>query len=117
MKSPKRTYIRTPHSPIPESIRSALKERLENHIAEKWSHTLVSLILRFRGAYAYVDVQDPTENIPTHLCRLGYLGNLEEWDFAFYKYSDEVYERSMDWDGSFVTTPERAFDVAASVYL
>ncbi|MCX6601846.1 MAG: hypothetical protein NT025_09865 [bacterium] len=81
---------------------------MEKHIAEKWDHTLVSLILRFRGAYAYVDVQDPT-----HLCRLGFLGDLDHWGFAFYKYSDDVYEKSRDWDGSFITTPERAFDVAA----
>jgi hypothetical protein len=106
-----------PVSPIPDSVRSALKQRLEEHIAEKWDHTLVSLILRFRGAYAYVDVQDPTEKFPLHLCRLDYLGDPDRWGFAFYKYSDEVYEKSRDWDGSFITTPEKAFDVAATVYL
>lgn len=103
--------------PIPDKVRKALKERLEQHIATNWDHTLVRLILRYRAAYAYVDVQDPTQNFPIHLCRLGYLGELEKWEFAFYKYSDEVYEKSRDWSGSFITTPEQAFDVAATVYL
>lgn len=104
-------------SPIPDKVRTALKERLERHIEANWDHTLVRLILRFRAAYAYVDVQDPTQNFPTHLCRLGYLGELEHWEFAFYKYSDEVYEKSRDWSGSFTATPEQAFDVSATVYL
>jgi len=117
LRKPATKKVLKPQSPIPKPGRSALKKRLEKHIAEKWDHTLVSLILRFRGAYAYVDVQDPTENIPTHLCRLGFLGDLDHWGFAFYKYSDGVYEKSRDWDGSFITTPEMAFDVAATVYL
>jgi hypothetical protein len=106
-----------PQSPIPKPARSALKDRLERHIAEKWNHTLVTLILRFHGAFAYIDVQDPTEKFPLHLCRLDYLGDSDRWGFAFYKYSDEVYEKSGDWNGSFITTPEMAFDVAATVYL
>lgn len=106
-----------PQSPVPRTVRSALQERLEKHIADKWNHTLVTLILRFHGAFVYIDVRDPTENIPTHLCRLTYLGDHDHWGFAFYKYSDDVYEKSRDWDGSFITTPEKAFDVAATVYL
>ena len=102
---------------IPDSIRKALQQRLEKHIVEKWSHTQASLQMRFRGRFAYIDTQVPTDQFPTHLCRLAYLGDAEQWEFAFYKYSDDVYEKSRDWNGSFVTTPEMAFDVAATVYL
>lgn len=117
VSKPSARKILKPQSPIPEPVRFALKDRLEKHLAENWDHTLVTLILRFRGAFAYVDTQDPTETIPTHLCRLTYLGDSDHWGFAFYKYSDDFYEKSRDWDGSFITTPEKAFDVAATVYL
>jgi len=103
--------------PIPGPVQSALKERLERRITEEWGHTLVTLKLRFRSYYAYVDVQDPTEEVPTHLCRLGYLGSMDEWQFAFYKYSDEKYEVSMDWQGNWLVRPETAFDISAGVYL
>ena len=116
-KRPRLHWVQKPKGPIPEKVRVALKGRLEKHIEQNWSHTLVKLLLRFHGAFAYIDVQDPTEDLPTHLCRLDYLGELDHWEWAFYKYSDEVYERSRDWEGSFVTTPEKAFDVAATVYL
>lgn len=102
---------------IPDKVKTMLQKRLEQHISEKWSHTLVKLDLRFKSTFAYVDVKDPTENFPTHLCRLGYQGDADNWTFAFYKYSDDVYEKSRDWEGSFITTPEKAFDVAATVYL
>jgi hypothetical protein len=62
-------------------------------------------------------VQDPTEDAPTQLCRLGFLGDFEHWEFAFYKYSNKVYEKSRDWEESFVTIPEKAFDAVATVYL
>ena len=116
-RQPAQKSVLKPQSPIPKRERLALKERLEKHITEKWDHTLVTLILRFHGAFAYIDVQDPTEQVPTHLCRLDFLGDPDRWGFAFYKYSDEVYEKSRDWNGSFITTPEMAFDVAATVYL
>ncbi len=54
---------------------------------------------------------------PTHLCRLGFLGNMDRWAFAFYKYSDEKYELSVGPSGSFEVTPEEAFDCAAGLYL
>ncbi|MBI5059963.1 hypothetical protein HZB60_09335 [candidate division KSB1 bacterium] len=109
------TYIL--RGPIPEQVQQALKARLEKRISEEWDHTLVKLKLRFRSYYAYVDVQDPTEEVPTHLCRLGYLGNMEEWQFAFYKYSDEKYEISMDMEGNWLVCPETALDISAGVYL
>ncbi len=88
--------------------------------------------MRFRGAYAYVDAipakrqhlpgtsraeRATVDAIPVRLCRLGYLGNRDRWAYAFFKYSDETYEPSVVASGSFVATPEEAFDCSASVYL
>lgn len=52
-----------------------------------------------------------------HLCRLEYLGRADEWGFAFYKYSDEKYERSVTLSGSFTGTPEECLDCSAMAYL
>lgn len=87
--------------------------------------------MRFRGRYAYVDAYPVKEDLlpgasaeeigrikspPIHLFRLGYLGNIDQWEFAFYKYSTETYQPSFTIAGSFVGTPEEAFDTGA-VYL
>ena len=91
-----------------------------------------SVVIRFRGVYAYVDAYRPrgeyppglTEEqkatidaTPIHLYRIEYLGKRDEWGFAFYKYSDEKYEVSILPSVSFTGTPEECFDCAANVYL
>jgi hypothetical protein len=88
--------------------------------------------VRFRGAFAYIDAH-PSERLdppwpgveqvarvdaePMRLCRLEYLGSTDMWAFAFYKCSDEAYERSIFPSGSFNGSPEEAFDCAGNVYL
>lgn len=57
------------------------------------------------------------EGTPIHLCRLGYLGSPDRWEFAFFKYSDEKYKPSLLPSGSFAGTPEEAFDCSGHVYL
>jgi hypothetical protein len=105
---------------------------LETHARTKWKGRSRGVLVRFRGAYAYVDASavnawympgtTPEEKAqidatPTHLCRLGCLGNPDVWEYAFYKYSDDKYEASVVASGSFQATPEDAFDCSAMVYL
>ena len=47
-----------------------------------------------RGRYGYVSYRGEP------LCRLGYRGQLEQWDFAIYKYSTQRY-------GELELAPER----------
>jgi hypothetical protein len=126
------SYVSSPA--IPDTVRIALKSRLEHHVAQEWKGHCHEIILRFRGRFAYVDALTPLDDftrscvkdegelkeieaMPTHLCRLGYLGSVDHWEFAFYKYSDERYEPCYLPSGSFVGTPEECFDCAAGVYL
>ena len=51
------------------------------------------------------------------LCRLGCLGSVNKWEYAFFKYSDMKYALSLVASGSFEATPEEAFDCSAGVYL
>ena len=113
-------------------MQEALRARLEQHVRANWSEQCRGIIVRFRGAFAYIDAfpldrqsmpgtapeeQAQIEATPTHLCRLGYLGSADRWEFAFFKYSDEKYEPSFLPSGMFVGTPEEAFDCSAQVYL
>lgn len=117
---------------IPQAAQATLRARVEKHVQAHWKDRCRQVVVRFRGAFAYVDAfplnrqfmpgttpeeQAQIEAAPTHLCRLGYLGRADLWAFAFFKYSDEKYEPSFLPSGAPVGTPEEAFDCAANVYL
>ena len=60
------------------------------------------MLIRFRGAYAYVDAlplrrerRADRAEIPVRLCRLGYLGDTNRWQYAFFTYSDMKYARQV----------------------
>jgi len=101
---------------IPPATQRVLQQRLERHAATEWKQQCRGVSIRFHGAFAYVDAIQ-SDNTPVHLCRLGYLGSPDRWTFGFYKFSSEKYERSFTMSGSFVATPEEAFDTAGFCYL
>jgi hypothetical protein len=45
---------------------------------------------RYLGLYLYLDRVD--YGIPNFICRLTYTGQMGNWEFAIYKYSDERYD-------------------------
>ena len=45
---------------------------------------------RYRGRFLYLDREDYGHRHP--ICRLEYTGNMKDWSFAIYKYSDERYD-------------------------
>lgn len=129
---PAKVWVWAPKGPIPGDVQEALRTRLEAHVRRKWRDRCREIIIRFRGAFAYVDAfprkqwympgttaeqKARIDATPIHLCRLGYLGQPDLWQYAFYKYSDEKYALSVVASGSFEATPEQAFDTAAGVYL
>lgn len=75
---------------ISDEVRGAVEARVAHFNREvvKDSHKYFSV--RFRGKYAYVDRDDYGYVGPR--ARLTYTGDLEAWEFAIYKYSDEVYD-------------------------
>ena len=121
-------WIRVPRGPIPKVAQDALRARLERHVHAKWKEQCREVVVRFRGAFAYVgafraknefhprmrlEERAAIEAISVHLCRLGYLGSADRWQYAFYKYSTEKYALSLCASGSFEATPEEAFDSSA----
>lgn len=128
----KKTWLRAPKGPVPESIREALRDRLLRHVSRRWKDRIGKVFIRFHGAYVYIaalerpkgDLSAPRivryaeqDEVPVELCRLGYLGGLEGWEYAFYKYSDDCYTPSVTASGRFTATPEQCFDSSAGVYL
>lgn len=105
---------------VPETTRWTVRARLERHAKEEWNGRCRAIDVRFRGRFAYVDalpvLDGGPDEAPIHLCRLGYLGQAERWQFAFYKYSGDSYEPSCLPSGSFTGSPEEAFDCAAFTY-
>ncbi len=112
---------------IPAEVQGALRARLERHVRLKWRRSEAEIVVRFRGAFAYVGAitrQDRAtspafagDDLASPLFRLAFLGDVDRWTFALFKYSDENYELCLGASGSFAATPEQAFDCAARLYL
>jgi hypothetical protein len=108
--------------------------RVENEKAREW---YMQEDLRFKSQFCYIDaytepyIHEPynvelfgpkeeylerLRNTPTHLVRLRFLGNMEAWSVAFFKYSDMKYEPCLFDNGEWTGTLEQTFDIGA-VYL
>jgi hypothetical protein len=109
-------------------VQGALRARLARHAQTVWKGRCRGVLICFRGAYAYVGALPSgretlterrvgREETPVQLCRLGYLGDANRWQYAFFKYSDMKYALSLVASGSFEATSEEAFDCSAGVYL
>ena len=102
---------------IPPQVRHRTERRIRAYAEAHYGGTFKRLEVRLRGALCYIDayVEDPPD-APLHLCRLRYFRNEDAWSMAFYTYSNEKYEPGMFRNGTFVGTPEEAFEMAA-IYL
>ena len=113
-------WVYNPHAggrPVPAAVRLRTQRRIQAHADANYAGRFLRIDIRFRGALCYVDAcVDDSPAVPVHLCRLRFFGNEAAWSFAFYTYSHERYEPSVFANGTFLGTPEEAFDLAA-VYL
>lgn len=125
----KTTVVRD-YKRIPPEVRVALEGRLNKYAKKYFAGCYLELKISFRGPFAYVGALRNIEQVRlrsrivktlidhTKLCRLRYFGSPTEWLFAFYKYSDEVYEPAfLPGSTSFSGSPEQCFECAAGVYL
>ncbi len=138
---PGTTWVYNPHVggvKIPPAVQERTKKRIETHAQKHYAGKFLRLDIRFRGALCYIDAftepAKPTKdlldmrgeteeqyyermrNFPLHLCRIRFFKDEDAWSLAFYTYSNEKYEPCVFENGTFVGTPEEAFDVGA-VYL
>lgn len=99
----------------PASTKTSLQQRLSAHARTQWPQ-LAGVIVRFRGAFAYVDGQLP-DGDTIALMRLRYTGSAARWGFAMYLASKDGYEAAVLPTGAFAGLPEDALDCAAGLYL
>lgn len=93
----KKTWVRAKPASIPKATQYALQARLEKHAQKHWAKQCREVVVRFRGAFAYVDAfpcehqfmpgttreqRERIEATPTHLCRLRYLGSDDAWEYV-----------------------------------
>ena len=120
---------------IKDAVKQRTEARIRRYAEEHYAGRYTKLEIRFRNQFCYIDAYtephvpedwpppgfpetreetiERLRNTPTHLCRLRYRGQEDEWGFAFYSYSKERYELSVFDDGSFFGTPEDAFQSSA----
>jgi len=139
--SRRRVWVHDPHSggvKVPPAVRQRTEQRLRAHAEARYAGRYTRLDIRFRGALCYIDAYtepgEPSADLlaalretreqflerlratPTHLCRLRYFGDEEQWTLAFFTYSNERYTPCAFRNGTFYGTPEEALDIGA-VYL
>ena len=76
---------------LPENVRAFVETevaRFNRTYMEKFGKRYVT---RYRGNYVYFDLQE-AEADPSPICRLKYTGDLEDWEFAVFSWSDERYD-------------------------
>lgn len=73
-------------------ITPELKEEIEAVVADfnRGVNPYERYITQYRGAFLYLGHQKRNKFWP--ICRLTYTGNMDGWEFAIYKYSDERYD-------------------------
>jgi hypothetical protein len=131
-----RTWVYNPHTggkSIPPDVQARTERRILDYANKNFSGKFIRIDVRFRGALCYIDAysepgapprvppggETPEQwverlrNTPTHLCRIRYFGNEDQWSFAFYTYSHEKYEPSFLINGNDRGTPEEAFETSA----
>jgi hypothetical protein len=138
---PRKMWVYDPQSggaKIPQKVQPRIRQRILEHAEKHYAGKYNRIEVRFRGQFCYIDAYtepyvpknhnaklygvsreahiERMRNIPTHLCRLRYFGNVDRWTMAFYTYSHETYEPCFFTNGTWHGTPEEAFDTSA-VYL
>lgn len=100
---------------VPEQVVRRLEARLRAHVRDRWGR-IQSLSVRPRGAFVYVEVQVDGQEELEPVCRLRYLGNERDWEFAYFSWSRGNrggYEPSYLSNGLPFGSPEECFDCAA----
>jgi hypothetical protein len=75
---------------IPEDVKKQAEERVDafNTRVLRAPHRYYRP--RYWGLYVYLDRVEAGS--PKFICRLTYTGQMDNWEFAIYKYSDERYD-------------------------
>src|ERR1700680_4536303 len=132
-----RGWVYSPHTggtKIPPRVQEIVRHRILAYAAKHHAGKFIRIDVRFHGALCYIDAYQEPEllppdkpahgetreewierqrNLPHHLCRIRYKGDIERWTIAYYTYAHEKYEPSFFQSGEDYGTPEEAFETSA----
>ena len=74
-----------------KKIPKDVKEQIENIMRQFNKKADCSYVARYRGTYLYLDRKNYFGEA-TPICRLQYSGDMNDWEFAVFKYSSERYD-------------------------
>lgn len=78
-------------SGIPAEVKEQVEKRIETFNRTVINDPNCRYQARYMGSSLFLDRVD--DNLgETKICRLKFTGDLEDWDFAIYRYSREVYD-------------------------
>jgi hypothetical protein len=108
--------------PLPSKrLKQDIADDLDHHASLHWPQ-LGEVVTRWRGGYGYVIGYPDTDAEPTDadaipLCRLGYLGDENLWEFALYDPATDTYQDTVLPNGASTGSPQEALDCACAVHL
>jgi hypothetical protein len=74
---------------IPHEVRTEVENIVAEFNRKTFRNSGIAYSAHYRGKYLYLKRNDYGD--PTPICRLTYTGEMDSWEFAIYKYSDECY--------------------------
>jgi hypothetical protein len=74
---------------IPDEVCRRIEKEVQQFNRENLGGE-VRYLARFKGAYLYLDREDYGRVGP--ICRLKYIGDFQNWEFAIFKFSSETYD-------------------------
>ena len=76
---------------IPNDVKAQVEKIIEQFNQNIGQPSMASYVARYRGNYLYLDRADFAGD-SRQICRLTYTGNVNNWEFAIYKYSSNRYD-------------------------
>jgi len=104
--------------PVPSKrLKDLIEGTVDHHASKNWP-ALEEVTITWRGSYGYLTgylSEDNDDQIK--LCRIGYLGDDDDWAFAIYQASTGTYTESVLLTGQPTGHPNQALDTACTLYL
>ncbi len=75
---------------IPDEVKKEAAQIIDRFNEEILSGFDCFYIPRYRGSYLYLNRNDA--GTQSSICRLKYTGDMQNWEFAIFKYSSETYD-------------------------
>ncbi len=75
---------------IPQEVRQQVEKIIDQFNRQVLKDPNYFYSARYRGSYLYTDRHD--YGVAGPICRLKYTGDMDNWEFAIFKWSDERYD-------------------------